>query len=193
MSFTAAAKKRMLNAITPDTMRLHTGYPGLTGANELSGGAPAYAAKACSYGLSSAGEARVLSAAVVFDVPASTILWASCWQGAELQYIAPTAGSPFEFVADTAANTIKAPSHGLADNERVVFYFNPPGGLTAGALYYVTTATTDDFKVSTTMAGPEENITSQADSGCLCSRVVPRVYAAQDTHTVSSFPFGLPN
>lgn len=193
MSFISDAKKTMLNAISPNTMRLHTGYPGVTGVNELSGGTPAYTAKTCAYGLSVAGEARTLTASVVFDVPASTILWASCWQGAQLQYIAPTSGAPFEFVCDTAANTIKAPAHGLSDAQRVLFYFNPPGGLTAGALYYVITATTDDFKVSPTLAGAEVNITSQADAGCLCSRIIPRVYAAQDTHTVASFPFGLPN
>lgn len=193
MSMTAAAKKRMLNSLSSDTMKLHSGYPGLTGTNEVTGGAPAYAAKACSYGTSAAGEARVLSAAVVFDVPAVSVLWASVWQGSELQFIAPTAGTPFEFVSDTAANTIKAPAHGLIDTNRVVFYYTPPGGITAGTMYYVISATTDDFKVSTTSGGSEVNITSQAPADCLCSKIVPRVYAAQDTHTVAAFPFGLPN
>jgi hypothetical protein len=193
MSFTPDSIKTMLNSIAPDTMKLHTGYPGTTGANEVTGGSPAYAAKTCGYGLSLAGEARALSAAVVFDVPACSVLWASCWQGSTLRYIGPTGGSPFEFVADTATNAIKAPAHGLADNETVVFYYSPPGGVTAGTVYYVVSSTTDDFKISATLGGSEVNITTQADASCLCSRIVPRVYAAQDTHTVSAFPFGLPN
>ena len=44
--FTGSAKARHVNALAIDTMKLHTGYPGLTGANELSGGAPA-----CSQGM----------------------------------------------------------------------------------------------------------------------------------------------
>lgn len=194
MSLTPAGKRLMLNGIAPTTMRLHTGYPGTTGANEVTGGAPAYAAKSCSYPVSSAGEPRQLSASVIFDVPACSVKWASVWQGAEMIFIAPTAGNPYEFSADLVANTIRVPSHGLVAGDKVVFYLDtPPDPLVAGAEYFVVNPTTDDFQVSTTSGGSAINITAQAGSGCLVSKLVSRVYAAQDTHTVSTFPVGMPN
>lgn len=191
--FTGSAKRDMLNALAIDTMKLHTGYPGLTGANELSGGAPAYAAKACSFNTSSAGEPRTLSAAVTFDVPASSIYWASGWSGATLRFIAPTGGDPFEFSADLTANTIKVPSHGFADGDKIVFYSTtPPSPLVAGTIYYVVSSTTDDFQVAATLGGSAINITVNADADCLVSKITPRTYSAQDTHTVGSYTFGLP-
>jgi hypothetical protein len=51
---------------------LFTGDPGTADAatNEVTGGSPAYARKACSWGAASA--SAITSAAMVFDVPAST-------------------------------------------------------------------------------------------------------------------------
>ena len=78
MSLTIAAKNTMLNALTVDTASLHTAFPGLTGANEVSGGSPAYARKAVTFG-AAAGGSRALSAAVTFDVPATTVRWFGFW------------------------------------------------------------------------------------------------------------------
>jgi hypothetical protein len=71
-AFVAAAKNTMLDALTVDRLSLHSGAPGTDGlSNELSGGTPAYARKACVYAAASGGE-RLLNADVTFDVPAST-------------------------------------------------------------------------------------------------------------------------
>ena len=71
-AFVAAAKNTMLDALTVDRLSLHSGDPGADGlSNELSGGTPAYARKACVYAAASGGE-RLLNADVTFDVPAST-------------------------------------------------------------------------------------------------------------------------
>jgi hypothetical protein len=192
-SASPSAKRDMLNALSIDTMKLHSGYPGLTGANEVSGGSPAYAAKACSFAFSSAGEPRALSGSVVFDVPAVSVLWASIWTGSTIRFIAPTGGDPVEFSADLTANTIKVPAHGYANNDTVVFFSSsPPSPLVAGTIYYVVNATTDDFQVSATSGGGAINITTNASPDCLVSKIAPRVYAAQDTHTVGSYTFGLP-
>lgn len=70
--FVAAAKNTMLDALTVDRLSLHTGDPGTSGtANEVSGGTPAYARKACVYAAASGGE-RLLNADVTFDIPGST-------------------------------------------------------------------------------------------------------------------------
>lgn len=50
---------------------LHTGDPGTTGANEVTGGTPAYARKPVTWAAAVAGTASA-SAAVTFDVPAGT-------------------------------------------------------------------------------------------------------------------------
>lgn len=193
MSATAEAKKRALNALAVDTMKLHTGYPGLTGASEVSGGAPAYSAKPAGYNLSTAGEARTLTGSVVFDVPACTVRWVTLWAGTSMLFVSPNGGSPREFSTDVASNTITVPAHGYADGQTIVFYMStPPGGLTAGTIYYVISSTTDTFQVSATLAGPAINLTTQAADDCVVSPITETVYAAQDTHTISAYPFGAP-
>lgn len=192
-SFSTNAKRDMLNALSPDTMKLHTAYPGLAGSNEVTGGTPAYAAKACSFATSSAGEARTLSASVVFDVPASTIAWASVWEGSSLRFISPLGGSPKEFTADLSANTVKVPAHGYVNTDKIVFYSTtPPAPLVAGTIYYVVSATTDDFQVAATSGGSAINLTANAADDCLVSKISPRVYAAQDTQTITAYSFGVP-
>jgi hypothetical protein len=61
---------------------LHTGDPGTTGANEVTGGTPAYARKAATWG-AAAGGSRALSASVTFDVPSGvTITHFGAWSAA---------------------------------------------------------------------------------------------------------------
>lgn len=61
---------------------LHTASPGSGGSNEVSGGSPAYARKACAWNAASGG-AGALSSNVVFDVPAgTTVTYISCWNTA---------------------------------------------------------------------------------------------------------------
>lgn len=194
MSTTPAGKRDMLNGLSPTFLKLHTGYPGLTGANEVTGGAPAYAAKACTYVASVSGEARQLSASITFDVPACSVKWASAWNSTEMLFIAPTGGSPKEFVCDLTTNYVISPAHGLVDGNIVVFFLDtPPSPLVAGTEYYVVGATTDQFQVAATFGGAGINLTAQSGQACLASKLVTRTYAAQDTHTVSTFPVGAPN
>ena len=194
MSATAEAKKRALNALSCDTMKLHTAYPGLTGANEVSGGAPAYTSKSVLYGLSTAGEARnLISGSVVFDVPACTVRWVTLWEGANMLFVSPNGGAPREFSADVSTNVLTVPAHGWLDGDPIVFYMStPPSGLTAGTVYYVIDAAPDTFKVAASPGGSEINLSSQAADDCVVSKITETVYASQDTHTISAFPFGAP-
>jgi hypothetical protein len=193
MSATAEAKKRVLNALNPNVMRLHTGYPGLTGANEVSGGAPAYVAQAVGYNLSTAGEARNLVGSVNFNVPACTVRWVTLWEDASMLFVSPNGGAPREFGVDTGTNTLMVPAHGWLDGDKVVFYMStPPAGIAAGTVYYVINAAPDSFKVATSPGGSEINITAQPADDCVVSRITETVYASQDTHTISAYPFGAP-
>lgn len=80
-AFSTAAKNTMLDALTITHASLHSADPGGTGANELTGGSPAYARKSPTFNAAS-GAARALNADLVFDVPASTVAWVGYWNGA---------------------------------------------------------------------------------------------------------------
>jgi hypothetical protein len=71
MPFSTTAKNTMLDSLSIAYASLHSADPGNSGANELSGGSPAYARKAISVGASSSGQ-RTASTQPVLDVPAGT-------------------------------------------------------------------------------------------------------------------------
>lgn len=102
-AFTTTGKNTLLDNGLPATIyaALHSGAPGATGAdNELSGGSPAYARKAVSFGAAAAG-ARALSAAVLFDVPAgATVSYMSLWTAAT--------GGSCVFIDDVTSETFAA-------------------------------------------------------------------------------------
>lgn len=68
MGFSTNAKNSMLDSLGITHASLHTGDPGNTGANEVSGGSPAYARKTITMAAASNGS-RVASDQPVFDVP----------------------------------------------------------------------------------------------------------------------------
>ena len=97
MPYTPAGKNLMLNALrgtnpaAPIThASLHMAAPGDTGANEVTGGTPAYARKAIAFGGAAAGSMEA-SSAPVFDVPAGTTVthvgfWSALAGGTFLGY-----------------------------------------------------------------------------------------------------------
>lgn len=68
-----AAKNIMLDALGTAATHasMHTADPGLTGTSEVTGGSPAYARKALTWGAAATGS-KATSAAPVFDIPGST-------------------------------------------------------------------------------------------------------------------------
>lgn len=65
-------------AIAQTYASLHTADPSTTGANEVTGGSPAYARKAINFGAASAGS-MASSSTPVFDVPATTVAYVGFW------------------------------------------------------------------------------------------------------------------
>lgn len=190
--FTTTAKNTMLGALAIDALSLHSSFPGLTGANEIAGGAPAYARKPVTFG-AAAGGTRTTTSGVTFDVPASTVRWVGAWAAGVFMGYAPNGGSPLEFVVDPTTDTFRAPAHGLTDTTTVVlFNGSVPGGLVEGTVYFVRDATTDTFKLAATSGGLAIDINAAGSSDCLLSVIVQTVYAAQGTHTLSVGTIGLP-
>lgn len=167
---------------------LHTAYS-TTGANEVTGGSPAYARKSATFGAAASG-ARASSNTPVFDVPATTVrfigLWSAVTAGTFLGMTA-NGGTEVEFGVDLTADTVKVVGHGWSADQKIVFVGGTaPGGLTAGTVYFVRSPTTDTFQVGATAGGAAINLTAEATSDCVVSAIVEEVFAAQGTFTVSS-------
>ncbi len=167
---------------------LHSADPGLTGANELTGGTPAYARKQAAFDAAAAQHSQN-SAAILFDVPAGDVVGWGIWDAA-------TAGNAFQTgwfstvsglavcrAGDLTTNDIQSDAHGLAADNRVIFEvvegLTIPTGLTAGTVYFViaTGLTTDAFRVATTSGGAAIDIT--AHGSAIWRKVTVTNFAAQ--------------
>ena len=194
---TDTTKNNMLDHIVLDRASLHTAFSA-TGANEVTGGTPAYARQAITMAAASGGS-RAASTQPAFDVPAgTTVAFIGLWTNAGTVFrgMTPNGGSEKSFQVDTSANErIYCEGHGYVNNDRVVFLGGTaPTGLTEGTIYHVVGATSADpdyFQVSLTQGGSAENITGQAATGCKVSKVVLEAFAGQGTHTVTALTFGL--
>ena len=80
MGYSDSAKNSMLTALgaIATYASLHSGDPSTTGANELTGGTPAYARQPVTFGSASGGE-MAESNQPVFDVPAGFVLYVGYW------------------------------------------------------------------------------------------------------------------
>jgi hypothetical protein len=203
--FADVAVQRMLNALDESGGAgvgathgsLHTAYSS-TGANEVTGGSPAYARKAATWAAAS-GRSKATSASMVFDVPASTtVRWVGFWDavtaGNFLGMVPNGGGTPESFVVNDATNDIlEAPSHGFTAAQMVVVWAVPgvalPSPLAEGTVYHVRDVTTDDLKLAATAGGAAIDITA-VGSGYL-QRIVEETFGAQGTHTISSATMSL--
>lgn len=149
---------------------LHSADPGLTGANELTGGSPAYARKQNTFP-AAAGGTQDNDTAILFDVPAGNVVAWGAWDAStagtcyQTGWFSTVSGLALVRTADATANDVQSVAHGLALDDRIVFEvvegLTVPTGLTAGTLYYVisTGLTTDAFRVATTSGGAAVDIT----------------------------------
>lgn len=189
MPLSDAASHSALDALTLSHVAAHTGYPGLSGLNEASGGS--YARQTITMA-SASGRQRASSTTPSIPIPAgATVQFLSLWtalSGGTFQHFVPLGSSGFiNYTVDATNNTIEAPSHGLSNGNQVVFIgATPPGGLTEGTLYYVVSATTDDFQVSATAGGAAIDLTNSTDTGML-SKIVPQTFSVAGNLTVSSY------
>lgn len=194
MSIPVATKNAALNGITISAVGLHDGYPGATGANEISGGS--YARQSATFGAASGG-LRSLSATVAFPgLPVTTVRWLSFWNGAIFVGSVPNGGStPKNFVSVASSDTFYAPSHGYPNGQKVVFWQGtPPSGVTAGTIYYVRDTATDTFKVAATLGGAAIDLDSAPSFGCVVCAIEEAEYTtAGGTHTLTAATITIPD
>lgn len=165
-------------------------------ATEATGGSPAYARQAVTWGAASSGQ-KTNSGALTFDVPAGTYGFLTFWNTATLnsgtQYrgYAPINGSVKGFgevdATDVTNNTITSSAHGLANADRVVlfnvFAESIPTGITEGGVYFVVGSATDTFQIALTSGGAAVDLTAQGE--LYFQKVIPEVFASQGQITVA--------
>lgn len=200
MPLTDNAKIQALDALGISHLGLHTAYPGNTGANEVSGGSPAYARRPATFSAAAGSPpVRGLSAAVTgFDVPAGTVVkWVAAWSAltaGSCRASAP-AGTTIAGVATLQASDdlFRSDGHGLPNDRRVVFYPAAgealPTGVTEGTDYFVINATADTFQISLTQGGAAINLTG--DGEVFFQDMIPATDALQFKLDVPSFPIDL--
>lgn len=169
---------------------LHTGDPSTTGANESTGGSPAYARKGITYAAAATGT-KANSAAITFDVPASTIthvgLWSAVTAGTFYGYFPAGGFTPMSANLDATSDAFTSYAHGLANTNQVLVYdimgAGLPTGFTEGTVYFVVSAATDTFQLSATSGGAAITVTTSAEVGI--QRVLPEVFAAQGAYQIA--------
>lgn len=170
---------------------LHSGDPSTTGANEITGGSPAYARKSVTYAASASGQ-KASSNAQLFDVPASTVsyigLWSASTAGTFYGYYPAGGFTPMAATIDAATDTFTSFAHGLTNTQQVLVYDTMASGLstgfTEGTIYFVIAAATDTFQLSTTSGGGASTVTTSME--CVVHRILPEVFAGQGQYNIAS-------
>lgn len=194
-SLAITAKNTMLSALSVATLSLHSAYSG-SGANELSGGVPAYARLPATSG-SPANGTMSITVASSFDVPdAATVGWLGLWNASgTFLGMAPNGGSvPVPFAMSAAGlNTLASANHHFAIGDTLVVWAGSatglPGTLLEGTVYYVVAADTHTLQLSATLGGIAFVYTS-AGVGYLQGITLVSV-VGQSTFTVSALSIDL--
>jgi hypothetical protein len=158
-------------------LSVHTAWPGTSGANEATGGSPAYARKSVTWSAASAG-AKAASNQPIFDLAAGTYRYYGGWTAltsGTCHHIWPIGGSGYKEVqVDTTADTIISEGHGYANGTQIVFVNGTaPGGLTEGTIYFVRDSATDTFKVEASAGTTAIDLTSDGAAGVMVSSILP--------------------
>lgn len=198
-SIAAGIKFVGINTLTTAPPTDTTPGTGATAAStEATGGTPAYARVAVTWGAAASGQ-KSNSGALTFDVPAGTYGFFTFWNastgnsGTEYRGYAvfggatPKKGFGTVDSADVTANTITSNGHGLVNTDRVIL-FNVvgetiPTGITEGGAYFVVGSATDTFQIALTSGGAAVDLTGQGE--VYFEKVVPEVFAGQGQITAA--------
>jgi hypothetical protein len=197
MPFSDDAKNAMLDQLDTIATHLsvHTAYSA-SGANEATGGSPAYARQAVSFDASASGSMS-LTAQEDFDLAAATYGWVGLWSAltsGTFYGMFPLGGAsangPKVFTGESTDDVVTCVAHGFSDTDTVVvFGASLPGGYTAGTVYFVRDATTDTFKLAATSGGTA--ITISSDGAGIVQAITQETLASQGTLSITDMDLGL--
>jgi hypothetical protein len=167
-------------------------------ATEATGGSPAYARIAVTWGTPAAGVVANATTALTFDVPAGTYGFFTYWNASSgnsgnfrgysvFGGATPKKGFGVVDATDVTNDTVTSNGHGLVNTDRVIL-FNVvgetiPTGITEGGCYFVVGAATDTFQIALTSGGAAVNLTTQGE--VYFEKVVPEVFAGQGQITAA--------
>lgn len=175
---------------------LHSAYSA-TGANELTGGSPAYARLATTWG-SAASNAMAISGTYTWNVPAgSTVAFIGFWDAltsGNFEGMVPLgAGTAFAFAAPSSTDVLLAPGSAYAANATVCVFPTGgsalPAGLSAGVIYFVKSPSGDSFELAATSGGSAINLT--ADGSGYAQAITAETFASQGTYGLGSSSMSL--
>ena len=166
-----------------DHISIHTAYSA-AGANEATGGSPAYARMNLAWDAAS-GRIGDNTDAEQFDLAAATYEYLGFWDSLTTGVFCGMVplGSTFAKVANiwNTGDLIELPTHGLSADDRVALFdlgnTALPSGPTEGTLYHVISSATNDFQISATQGGAA--VTISADGQGLLMDAIPVVLGAQ--------------
>jgi hypothetical protein len=206
MPFNTTAKHVMLDALDESVTQItHVGVHQLTdpgtGTNatgtEATGGSPAYARQAVTWGAAAA-EVKQNTNAITIDLPAGTYGFITFWNantGNTNNYrgYAPINGTVRGFFSvDTTLTNDQflSPGHGLSDGDRVLL-FNVlgtalPTGVSEGTVYFVVNSAANTFKVSTTSGGAAVDLTAVGGGEGYFEKIIPETFGAQGQLTIAA-------
>lgn len=198
MPLTVATRNSLLDGLDALCTHgsLHSAWSS-TGANELTGGSPAYARQPLGWSAAASAN-KSWSGAETFNVPAgATVAFVGLWSALSagtFRGMFPVGSTGYkEIQVDVTNDKIISEAHGFADGDKIVFLNGtPPGGLTEGTIYFVRDSTTDDFKVAATAGGTAIDLTNDGGADVIVSKIVPETFAGQGTYEVSDFDYAIP-
>ena len=168
---TPSAREAAATATAITKIGLATGYPGVDGDdNEEAGGSYATQATTPTY---TDGVISCADGPFNFTVDGS-ISWVLFKNASDdVRSFHPLEGSIKPYAVDPVTNVFRSPSHGLVDDDRVVFWTSVPTPLVAGTQYWVVSADTDTWQISATQGGAAIDITAAAPlpRKAVCSKI----------------------
>jgi hypothetical protein len=190
-SISATAKNLLLAGMVPNSVSLHTAFPGTTGASECTGGG--YARQVIAFG-APAGGIALQTGSSVFTV-AQTVLWVGYWQGSTWLFACPAGGaSPKNFTVDPPNDTVNSPLHGWSDGQKIaIFNGTVPSGTTEGQVLYVRDSAANTFKVAATLGGTAIDMTTAPSWGAVIAAITEYVYPVAGTFTLENSTIVIPD
>jgi hypothetical protein len=148
--FTENGQNQLLGATDITHVGTSTAYPGESGANEQTGGSPAYARTAMTFGAASGRTLTVAGTPALNIADGEDHAWWTFWDAdsaGNCRAILPNGGTAKEYCVDPTTDIITCVAHGSSEDDPIVFYMVAPSGLVAGTIYYALNVTTDTFQV----------------------------------------------
>lgn len=194
MGLTTAEKNVLVDTETARCgfASLHSADPGGSGANELTGGSPAYARKAISWAAAASG-AAASSADITFDVAAAAVvkfvgLWSAASAGTFRGGMPAGSDQPVAFTALASSDVFTAPGHPYVNGDEVVVIdtggSSLPTGVVEGTVYFVIGVSGQTFQLSATSGGAAINLT--ADGAGHISSQTSETFGGQGTYKIPS-------